>query len=365
MMMKTKELKRLLLVLLLAGFHMPSGAQIPAGYYNSAAGLSGYTLKTALYNIIKDHTVVSYNSLYSYYPRTDSKPGNKVWDIYSDVPGGTPPYVYYHTSGDQCGSYNSEGDCYNREHSFPASWFNDASPMYSDLFNVIPTDGYVNNRRSNYPYAEAGTAVFTSLNGSKLGYCSYPGWTELVFEPIDEYKGDVARSVFYMATRYENLIAGWKNNPGASCVLAGNSTAVFWQWYVNQLIDWHVQDPVSSKEIARNDSVYRIQDNRNPFIDHPEWVEEIWTSTSSLSPTGEAPQFRLYPNPVIRELFIESSGEEMLHYVITDPGGRIVTEGTTAPAEPLNLGFFEAGIYFITVSTRGVSYSSRFVKLPD
>jgi len=123
----------------------------PANYYSSAEGKTGYALKTALHNIIKNHQVQSYSSLWNHFQSTDKKPNGKAWDMYSDVPGGTPAYEYSFGS-DQCGSYSKEGDCYNREHSFPKSWFNNASPMYSDLFHLYPTDGYVNQRRGNYPY---------------------------------------------------------------------------------------------------------------------------------------------------------------------------------------------------------------------
>jgi endonuclease I len=332
-------------------------AQIPAGYYNSAAGLTGYPLKTALYNIIKDHTVISYNNLYNYYPKTDFKPGNVVWDIYSDVPGGTPAYIYHHTSGDQCGTYNSEGDCYNREHSMPASWFADASPMYSDLFNVIPTDGYVNNRRSNYPYAEVGTPDWTSTNGTKLGDCSFPGWIYTVFEPIDEYKGDVARTMFYMATRYENLIADWKTNPGASCVIAGNSTSVYWPWYINQLIKWHEQDSVSARERARNDSVYKIQDNRNPYIDHPEWVGEIWTSTLGKADPASMPSpLQLFPNPAHDQLNIVLAGSDEAPFCITDLCGRTIIRGICHASAPIDISALQPGIYLVVVS------ESQFVR---
>jgi endonuclease I len=344
-------IKRFLLGLLLGLYVLStSNAQIPAGYYDDAAGLTGYTLKTALYNIIKDHTVVSYNSLYSYYPKTDFKAGNVVWDMYSDVPGGTPAYIYHHTSSDQCGSYNSEGDCYNREHTFAASWFNDASPMYSDLFNVIPTDGYVNNQRSNYPFAEVGIADFTSTNGSKLGPCSFPGWIYTVFEPIDEYKGDFARALFYMATRYENLIAGWQGNSGASSILAGNSTSVYWQWYINQLVKWHEQDIVSTKEIARNDSIYKIQHNRNPFIDHPEWVEEIWTSTldidqSSIEETG----IQLYPVPADEQVTVLTPSSIHITYcLISSLYGQNLGTLPLENGNTLSIAHLKAGFYLLS-----------------
>lgn len=273
--------KKSLLFLLL--FPWVCLAQIPNGYYDNAAGKSGATLKTALYNIIKDHTVRSYDQIKDDFRTTDDKPNGKVWDMYSDIPGGTPPYQF--TFGtDECGSYNGEGDCYNREHSWPASWFNDASPMYSDMFHVIPTDGYVNNRRSNFVIAEVNNATWTSLNGSKLGSCATTGYSGTVFEPIDAYKGDFARAYFYMVTRYENKVVSWSSNATVSSILLNNTFPAFETWFLNMLAAWHIADPVDQKEIDRNNAIYTFQDNRNPFIDHPEYVYAIWGVGASAVP---------------------------------------------------------------------------------
>lgn len=262
-------------------------AQIPDGYYATAEGKTGAELKTALYNIIKNHTVISYDGLWTAFQYTDKKSNGKVWDMYSDKPGQTPPYEFTFVT-DQCGNYNSEGDCYNREHSFPKSWFNDASPMYSDLFHLYPTDGYVNNRRSNFIFGEVTSVTWTSLNGSKLGTSSASGATLTVFEPIDEYKGDFARTYFYMATRYENLIATWASyNTEAKAILDGTTYPAYKQWYITLLLKWNQQDPVSQKEIDRNNVVYSsYQHNRNPFIDHPEYAQLIWGSSTPITFTS-------------------------------------------------------------------------------
>ena len=135
--------------------------------------------------------------------------------MYSDVPDGTPPYEY--TLGvDQGGSAGTEGTGYNREHSWPASWYGSTSPMYTDVFMVVPTDNEVNNKRNNYPFGETDAPTWTSLNGCELGPCSYPGYTGTVFEPIDEYKGDFARAYFYMTTRYYQMDSSWPGSPMTS-----------------------------------------------------------------------------------------------------------------------------------------------------
>ena len=252
------------------------GGNIPAGYYNPAEGLTGDALRLALHNIIDGHSSISYTALWTAFYTTDDKPNGKVWDMYSDVPGGIPPYEY--TFGvDQGGSAGSEGTGYNREHSFPASWFNDLAPMYTDLFQLYPTDNDVNNRRSNYPYGEVSSPTWTSLNGCKLGPNTYPGYTGTVFEPIDAYKGDFARTYFYVTTRYYTEDSGWASSPMATkCELAA--------WAKAMLLEWNAQDPVSQKEIDRNEAIYAIQGNRNPFIDRPDFVTKMFHPELSAAP---------------------------------------------------------------------------------
>ena len=251
-------------------------------YYQSAEGLSGYNLKTALHNIIKNHNSRSYGDLWDLYASSeiDSYYENDgtILDIYSENPTGSDPYNYTIVS-DQCGTYSSEGDCYNREHTFPKSWFGgEVYPMYTDAHHIYASDGYVNARRSNYPYGEVGSATYMSENGCLLGSAaSGLGYSGTVFEPIDEFKGDLARAYFYMATRYQDVIASWESNSANSdAVLNGTSNQVFEDWFLDLLLQWHQQDPVSQKEIDRNDAVFDFQENRNPFVDHPEFVNTIW-----------------------------------------------------------------------------------------
>ena len=241
--------------------------QIPDGYYDNAVGLSGQQLREALHDIIDGHQSQSYSSLWTHFQSTDDKSDGKVWDMYSDVPGGNPAYTYTFVS-DQCGNYSAEGDCYNREHSFPKSWFDDQAPMVTDLFHIYPTDGFVNGKRSNYPFGEISNYSWISTNGSKVGNCSYTGYSGLVFEPIDEYKGDFARTYFYMMTRYVDLVSSWNSD-----MLSGDDLAY---WAKEMLLEWDANDPVNSKETDRNNAVYEIQNNRNPFIDHPEFTGSIW-----------------------------------------------------------------------------------------
>jgi len=305
-------------------------ADIPPGYYDDAQGLDGEPLRLALHNIIDDHIPQSYSSLYGHFQSTDAKSDGTVWDMYSDVPGGTPPYIYNFTSADQCGNYGGEGDCFNREHSWPKSWFNEGMPMNTDLFHIYPTDGYVNGMRSNHPYGEVSSTTWTSQNGSQRGNMNSYNHNGTVFEPIDEYKGDFARTYFYMSTRYYTEDSGWDNN---DMVNGSNLNG----WAVDMLMDWHLQDSVSQKEIDRNNAVYAIQENRNPFIDHPEWVGCVWgecdSGTGNLPPIANAgPDQIVAENQLITLDGSESYDEENidLSYIWTAPIGILLNDTTSS-----------------------------------
>lgn len=251
-------------------------AQIPANYYSGTDNLSGAALKTRLHQIIKaGHQTKSYDELYTGYRTTDTdtfyEDDNSVLDIYSENPTGRDPYNYTHGQR-KCGSYNSEGDCYNREHIIPQSLFGSNSPMVSDIHFVRPSDGKVNGQRGNLPFGMVRNANYTSQNGSKRGANGHSGYNGTVFEPIDEFKGDVARMIFYFVTRYEDRMRNFSEGN----MLAKNTFPSLQAWQLQVLWDWHHQDPVSNAEIIRNNASYTYQGNRNPFIDNPHWVASIW-----------------------------------------------------------------------------------------
>lgn len=272
-------------------------SQIPPGYYDSTAGKTGYALKTALNKIITaGHIDRGYSNLYTGYMTTDNDlfydNDSTVLDMYSENPSGADPYFYNHGSR-RCGNYTGENSCHNREHLFPQSGFGRGYPMRTDIHHVVPSDGYVNGQRGNLPFGEVTSTTWTSQNGSKKGPCSFPGYNNLVFEPIDEFKGDIARCMLYFATRYETQVTSWSWGP-----LNGTSTQVYDQWFVNLLVKWHLQDTVNQRETVRNNASYAYQGNRNPFIDSPQWVTQIWTSTLSSSiQENKLENVTLYPNP--------------------------------------------------------------------
>ena len=256
---------RLSLVLLLVSLVVSTFAYERSTYYASANGKKGAELKTALYNIIKSPDVTSYDGLIEAYHKTDTRADGKIRDWYSNVTN--------YTWSDRNGN-SAEGAGWNREHSVPQSWFSKGSPMRSDIVHVVPTDCYVNNRRSNYPLGEVGTITYQSKNAySKLGSSRTNGYSGTVFEPNDEIKGDMARIYFYMATCYEDKITSWGNNVFSSQKYPGLE-----QWVTTMMMRWSKDDPLDAIEVARNEAVEDVQKNRNPFVDFPGLEQYIWGS---------------------------------------------------------------------------------------
>lgn len=277
---------RKLASLLIASAWMLNGvAAEPTGYYTSCEGYHGQALLSALSSKIASHTNVGYDGLWNVYKDSDMRPDGTLWDIYTTKA--------WPASFSKCGNYKLIGDCVNREHSLPKSWWGKGtSAQYSDAYHLYPTDGKVNGQRSNFPYGECSGGKRLPNNGNvralgRLGSSTFPGYSGTVFEPDDEYKGDLARTYFYMATAYNSQIGRWTEGNGNQ-FLAGNSYPVFKTWSLELLLKWHRQDPVSQKEIDRNEGIYRHQKNRNPYIDHPELVEYIWGTKNTVDWTLNA-----------------------------------------------------------------------------
>lgn len=262
-------------------------ADIPAGYYNSLSGKKEAELKTAVYERIHNFTINgSYDDVYyglnRTFRQTDTRPGtNQWWDMYANLPLANTQFSGY----------------LEREHSFPKSWWGGSTtiPAYVDINHLYPAERAANRAKSNYPLGEVDPAnkpVFD--NGvSKVGYGArgQGGSARYVFEPDDEYKGDFARTYFYMATCYQNLHWAY------TYMVSNNTYPTLNTWSIDLLLRWHRNDPVSEKEDLRNEAVYRIQNNRNPFIDHPELAEYIWGDKKgqAFKPGGDEP----IGNPVL------------------------------------------------------------------
>ena len=262
--MKQQQLNRLMIAAVMLATWLAGGATIPPGYYDSLDGKSGQALKDAIHDLAMRHTVLSYYSLWNYFPETDCYPDNKnkVWDMYSD-------YDYYFGA-----TWNM-----NREHSLPKSWWAPSGanentalyPSYTDLMHLYPADKDANTEKYNWPLGEVSRVSFsngvTTVGAPKIGQ---GGGASSVFEPDDRYKGDFARTYFYMVCTYQHYY--WRY----TYMFDNNSWKTLNQWSTELLCRWARNDAVSDKEVDRNDAVQKYQNNRNPFIDFPELFEYIW-----------------------------------------------------------------------------------------
>ncbi len=228
-------------------------------------GLRDDTLVLALHaKLAADHRGVTFDGLFEAYESLDEgREGcTGIFDFYSSK---------CWAAEDACGNYTQEGDCFNREHSWPKSWWGGATgpDQHEDLVAVIPADGYVNSRRSQLPLGAVISANYTSSNGSKRGICNVAGSApgSNCFEPPDALKGDFARIYFYMAVRYEGEFG--------CCLETAVDGANILPWQENMLREWHALDPVDVPERNRNEQIFGIQKNRNPFVDYPVYVDRI------------------------------------------------------------------------------------------
>lgn len=259
-----KRLLHIAAILLTAATWTDASAGIPEGYYDSLDGKSGVMLKNAIHELTLQHTVLSYNSLWNYFRDTDCYPDNpsRVWDMYSDK------YYYF---GSTWGM--------NREHSLPKSWWAPSGenentslyPSYTDIMHLYPADAQANTAKNYWPLGEVSTATYdngvTRVGSPKTGQ---GGGASTVFEPDDRYKGDFARTYFYMACTYQHY--KWRH----TFMLTNSSWQTLNDWSIDLLCRWARNDAVSDKEVDRNDAVQRCQNNRNPFIDFPDLFEYIW-----------------------------------------------------------------------------------------
>ncbi len=255
-------------------------------YYADLQGKSGKSLFDAVQKVTKTgYSSLGYSGLWTAFKTTDKKSNGKVWDMYSDCS--------WTFGSDQCGTYSDECDCYNREHSIPKSWFGGStSGPGCDIFHLVPTDGKVNGMRSNYAFGEVSSASY-SYDGAKKGSAksitimggntiagndgtSISG-SGTVFEPRDEYKGDFARGYMGALLKWAGDQA-FTSGDGSKIFTTNFSTGSFGltKYGVALLMKWHRQDPVSQKEVDRNNGIQQTQGNRNPFIDYPYLAEYIW-----------------------------------------------------------------------------------------
>lgn len=261
---------------------------IPAGFYDAINGKQDAALKTALSLIVRDGDRYEYGTtayhtsnnppewqkgdLKAYgtwqaLPFTDYLPGNQVWDMYSNC-------VRYYPN-----KLGESGCSLNIEHCLPKSWWGwnkddtrDSSWVaYKDLFNLNPSDQRANGQKSNYAPGHVSNADKFDNGSFRMSSAKKSEYGYICFEPAEEYRGDFARTYFYMVTAYEHI--GWSAYPQ---YVSDENYLMFSDAIIQVLLDWHRSDPVSDKEICRADRISDIQCNRNPYIDYPELVEYIW-----------------------------------------------------------------------------------------
>lgn len=258
-------------------------------YKNINSSMKGDTLKVALYNIIKGHTRRSYNTLEHDMKYTDRNwevspdPNDEnpiMWLLYADYNNDTSKrsdFNHFHGGGSNGGV--SSGYIWNKEHIWArinGVSANKSGTAYEDLHHLRASDEKLNNTRSNHPFANGGS--YTENHYGTKSECKFSGST---FEPADEYKGDVARALFYMATRYYN---GDGSDANLTLTTGTDSTGGKWG-YLDTLLSWHELDPVDNFEIHRNQLIYEdFQHNRNPYIDHPEYARAVFKNEPIVEP---------------------------------------------------------------------------------
>ena len=252
----------------------PGEPNVPDCPYEALEGLTSRELRESLHEEIKDHTVLTKDQTRGNKAKVDVRADGKIWDIYS---------ASDFNLSDNCGEDKptAEGVCYNREHILPVACWTinknrdeaEKEVMFTDLHHVVSTDGFVNAQRSAWVYDEVKSVTWTNKLGSKLG--TGKTWNETSFEPVDEYKGDIARVYFYMLTCYmdKDFTQGGK---GYRYFTYSNGVCDFKSQALALMLKWHRQDPVSEKEVARNTKVADLQGNMNPFVEQPALVEYIW-----------------------------------------------------------------------------------------
>lgn len=240
-------------------------AQIPDGYYDASIGKKKAYLKTSLHLKIRNATVLKYGGgdgyTWSGFVKTDVRSDGKVWDMYAN--------------SDFSFNGNSSITGMNIEHSFAKSWWGGTETQaYKDLHHLNPSEATANQRKSSYMMAVVDSVTYTN-SVIKVGKTYLKaGLSIKAWEPADQYKGDFARIYMYMVTAYEDYAPLWGYD--SEHQLDNNTYPVFEPWAVKLLLEWAKQDPVSEKEINRNNEVYKIQGNRNPFIDFPDMPEYVW-----------------------------------------------------------------------------------------
>jgi len=317
-------------------------------YYASLEGKSGQELINAIMAVTKDHTVLSYSSVWANKSGADYTPQGYIWDMYSDCK---------FNGNDHCsGTQFTDCQCYNREHSLPKSWWgsSESEPMYTDLHHLIPTDGKANSQRAAYAFDDVKSESWSNSAGAKLGKGLHIQST--VFEVPDDYKGDIARIYFYMLCCYNN-----KNftlgGSGSQCFTYTSGRAGFTTNAAKIFVLWADNDPLSDKEIKRNNTVYNRQGNRNPFVDLPDLYQYLWGNKKNqkyhvvTDIENHTEEYKYTAHVEGQTLTVNSMTEDVLS--VYDMLGRVVYMNTIG-VQSVQIELPQSGVYLIRVGNQAL-----------
>ncbi|MCL2597585.1 MAG: endonuclease [Paludibacter sp.] len=352
------KIKHLVLIIVFLFFYKNLLSQIPNGYYNTAEGKRGAELKTALYNIIKNPSFWNgkYMNAASFFGQYDRTPDGYIWDMYSNI---------------RCTQWSGCG--LNREHNMPKSWFGittnneDVASIGCDYNNLYPSNADANYAKNNYPLGEVGSSIIFDNGVSKVGKSKIQikngAYNGNVFEPANEYKGDFARDYMYMVTCYENYSQKWTNSYGM-IMLQNNTYPTFTPYAIDLLLKWSKNDPVSQKEIDRNEAVYSVQGNRNPFVDHPEYAEYIW-GDKAVTPESDklfSVNYRGIDNVLVVTIDNESGAGAL--YEIYSISGQKIIENTVNQDGQISCAGLADGVYIVSIYSQKLKwkYTDKFFK---
>ncbi len=300
----------------------------PEGYYDGTEGLTGQELREALHEIIDDHIPFSYDDLRDFILKeTDEDPDDPDHII----------LIYSGISRDKEDFGGGSGE-WNREHTWAKSHggFDNEPPEGTDAHHVRPADVQVNGTRANLDFDNGGEPV-PGCPGCRVDGDS--------FEPRDEVKGDVARMIFYMATRY----MGGEGELYLDVVDEVNTSPEPKHGKLSVLMEWHSEDPPDDFEKNRNEVVYGYQGNRNPFIDHPEFVAAIWGDPTKIKESS-ADRFIIYPNPFSSVFHIRNIHHQTADYYLYHSNGTLTGKGSITDQEMIiDLEELSAGLYLLMI----------------
>lgn len=352
-------------------FFAYSYASYPIGYYSSLYSKSDAQLKTALHDIICQDTThyLTYGSganhtWQGFYSTDRDTINNTIIDMYSSNIVSFPTnYIAL--------NYPGFGSTEVIEHSVPKSWWqcdiNHPDCAAEDLNHLYPADGPMNSSKGDDPLGIVVTP--TKDNGvSKRGIGYYDGYSGGVFEPADQYKGDFARSYFYIATAYEHYFNRWDLTK-TGIMFEADTYPTLKTGAVNLLLQWHRQDPVSQKELTRVEKVYTIQHNRNPYIDYPELIEYIWGNKvgSRWGITTDMTENSLENIKIILD---KTSNSIKLSYDETIPvnisiytvDGKLILRKVVNTNTNINIPQLNSGIYFVSVISNNQVVTIKVIK---